>query len=306
MNTRKLMVATVMASSFVLTACGGGGGGASTGSGSTGGGTGGGASSLSYTGSTQRALITAENTEEFYDVLVDIGIDSVASGDNAIENRNMTVSLNRAATNVRQSCSGDGYVLELISSGSTSETRKETYTDYDGTENCGEEKLNGVVVTSTSGNNTTVELDQFSVTRSNFESIIAGYINIAEQSASQYSMTYNTVYQENDGGVTKFEDLVISISKANADAGETIAINGRVYLPELGYVDIETVETLEKDADSQSFKDGVVEYLGESSKTRVTYGLFNSVTFETDVDGDGIFDITKSCYQTPFGSSCNS
>jgi hypothetical protein len=202
-------------------------------------------------------------------------------------------------------CGGDisGVVDVDVSTGDVSATL--IYSDYkgydlDSLDSCGAgtgSLTNGTVSMSSSseaalsqqpGTSLSFEFSTLTVVEEDSDMSMSGTVVLAIISAEQSRMTLNMVAKDNIAGETiKMDDYVSLVT--NSASYKLEEIGGHFYNSEHGYVNIETITSLETATGSEWPRAGVVRFDGaEGSTVTVTFGATSAIGIGSDSQGNAI------------------
>lgn len=310
---------------LVLTACGGGGGG------------GGGGSSIKYTGISAKAALTSESSESFANTAISEHESSSAVGLSVSTQSSNTTGLqglvailadfafnnkfeesgnaNAAAIqtdrgNLYGDCGGSVYYSLTADSVTGEFSGSFDFNNYD---NCsgdgmvdGRSSVSGIIdLYYGEIEEITMNQSRLSVITDVGKSILSGTISIEYYGGDSFESTVNARIQNADGVIFQFVNYVTDFNGNTYP--DSYQVNGRVYHPDYGYVDVETIGSAP--LRQYSYNDyphagqirltGEIGGLGSDTTALVTMIDANSYTIDLDSDGDLAVDTILNCTWEP-------
>ncbi len=135
-----------------------------------------------------------------------------------------------------------------------------------------------------------MSMTNLSIIDANNSFSLNGTISVTVRSSSQSNMTLNLIVRDNLADETvKLKDFVIVGSSITG--GESVEIEGRVYHPEEGYVDVTTTTALFYASGEVYPSSGIILFTGrDNGRARLTAISSTQFQLELDADNDGIYE----------------
>lgn len=154
--------------------------------------------------------------------------------------------------------------------------------------------ISGTTTAKGNSDTLTMTISGLTVTDASSSITMEGSIVVEDISLSRITMTMNVVVRDNASGKTfKLENYRVAVIESST--GTTIALSGRFFSPDEGFVDLTTPTQLFVASGDEFPSSGVLEVKGSNGTTaRLTALDATQFKLEVDADGDGAFESTTT------------